>query len=205
MSDIKTTCSCSVNGHEYVDLGLQSGTLWATCNVGAIQPADYGDYFAWGETLPKDSYSWNTYKWTNDGGESFTKYTFAGDVTLSSSDDAATQNWGRRWRMPTFEEILELMSGCNWTWVNNFEGSGVSGRIGTSKKNGNKIFLPASGYRCGTGLYYDDGNGYYWSSSLYACDSRYVCSLYFDSVSIARSDRYRSSGRSVRAVVCEII
>ncbi len=108
------------NGHDYVDLGLPSGLIWATCNVGAAKPEDYGDYFAWGETEPKDDYWWSTYKWCNGDWDKLTKYctdSYYWDSSSSSSmdnktvldpeDDAAHVNWGGSWRMPTDEEWTE--------------------------------------------------------------------------------------------------
>ena len=104
------------NGHEYVDLGLPSGIKWATCNVGATTPEEYGDYFAWGETQPKDYYDWSTYKYCNGDEYSITKYctrstygTVDIKTTLELSDDAARVNWGGKWRMPTIEEQKELL------------------------------------------------------------------------------------------------
>ena len=102
--------------HEYVDLGLPSGTLWATCNIGASTPEDYGDHFAWGETAPKDYYDWFTYKWYNGSYGTLTKYntdsyygTVDNKTKLDSEDDAAYVNWGPQWRMPTVEQQKELI------------------------------------------------------------------------------------------------
>ena len=100
---------------EYVDLGLPSGTLWATRNVGATYPDDYGDYFAWGETEPKNNYDWNSYKWCNGSYTTLTKYCLNinygvhdGLTELKLEDDAAYVNWGSSWRMPTHEQQQEL-------------------------------------------------------------------------------------------------
>ena len=108
--------------HEWVDLGLPSGTLWATCNVGADNPEDYGDYFAWGETEPKVIYNWSTYKWCNGSVNTMTKYctdsgygTVDNKTELDPADDAATVNWGTSWRMPTLEQLDELLTKCTWT------------------------------------------------------------------------------------------
>lgn len=160
------------NGYAYVDLGLPSGTLWATCNVGATTPEDYGDYFAWGETQPKDTYNWSTYQYCNGDGDQLTKYCsnssygyngFTDNLTiLLPEDDAATANWGTGWHMPTKAEWEELLGNTTVTLASQ---NGVNGCL-FSASNGNSIFLPAAGYRYNG--YLDDAGsrGYYWSSSL---------------------------------------
>ena len=159
-------------GHAYVDLGLPSGTLWATTNVGADSPEEYGDYFAWGETKPKNEYSWNTYKWCNGSYDSLIKYNYnssygvVDDMTiLNLQDDAATVNWGGSWRMPTDEEWYELLnsSNCSITWANQ---SGHFGYRITSLVNGNSIFLPAAGGYYGLSQSDSSIYGSYWSSSI---------------------------------------
>jgi hypothetical protein len=157
------------NGYEWVDLGLPSGLKWATCNVGANKPEDYGDYFAWGEVEPKDYYDWSTYKWCNGSYNTQTKYctdSYYGTVddktTLELSDDAANYNWGGAWRMPTMLEWSELIDNCSWTWAD--YGHVVTG------PNGNSIFLPAAGYRNDSSLYLVGSDGYYWLSSSYGDD-----------------------------------
>ena len=196
------------NGPEYVDLGLPSGLKWATCNVGANSPEEYGDYFAWGETEPKEDYSWSTYKYCNGDRYSLTKYCtdpYYGPVdnktTLELKDDVARVNLGGKWRMPTAEEIDELIdkNNCTWTWT---ERRGVNGYKVTSKKNGNSIFLPAAGCRFYDELYDAGGNGYYWSSSLISYDSSLAYYLGFDSSDVGRGSSARCFRRSVRAV-CE--
>ncbi len=205
-----------IAGHDYVDLGLPSGTKWATCNVGATKPTEYGDYFAWGETKPKEEYSWSTYKWCENKKvddewgipNDFTKYctsskygTVDNKTVLDAEDDAATANWGSAWRMPTVEEIKELRDGCSWEWVENFNGSGVNGRLGTSKKNGATIFLPAAGTRSDTGLNLVGDYGSYWSSSLFEYYSSRAYELNFFDGYVDRDDFYRIIGKSVRAVL----
>ncbi len=193
------------NGHEYVDLGLS--VKWATCNVGATKPEEYGDYFAWGETQPTDYYDWSTYKWCNGSYKTHTKYctdsyfgTVDNKTTLEMSDDAAHANWGGSWRMPTDAELTELREQCTWTWTTQ---NGVYGYKVTSKKSGytNKsIFLPAAGYRDDSDLYDAGSLGLYWSSSL-STDSPYdACELYFDSDDVDRSSNGRCYGQSVRPV-----
>ena len=168
-----TTESSTGDDHDYVDLGLPSGTLWATCNVGADTPIDYGDYFAWGETQPKDDYSWSTYQYCNDSyGNALTKYCtnssygyngFTDNLTtLLPEDDAATANWGNDWRMPSKEEWQELRNNTTVIWTTQ---NGVRGRLFTAA-NGNSIFLAAAGFRTDDLHYYAGSFGDYWSSSL---------------------------------------
>ena len=196
--------------HEYVDLGLPSGTLWATCNVGAANPWDYGDYFAWGETTTKSSYWWDNYTYCRDGDyNKLTKYCTESDYgyngftdnkrKLEKTDDAATANWGSDWCMPTIEQFQELTGKCSWTWttLNDKKGYNVKG------PNGNSIFLPAAG-----NMYYDvpsylGSGGYYWSSSLGAYGPGSARRLLFGSSYIAPDDwDGRSFGQSVRPVRC---
>ncbi len=180
-----------------VDLGLPSGTKWANMNVGATFPEDYGDYFAWGETEPKDSYTWSTYKWCNGTSSSMTKYCAVDNKTiLDQEDDAAYVNWGRDWRMPTNEEQKELIDNCKWTWT---ALNGVNGYMVTSKINGNSIFLPAAGYILSEKLRNAGTNGYCWSSSLRTSNSSYASSLSY-STTVGYSYNYRYYGNSVRAV-----
>lgn len=141
----------SVGGYGYVDLGLPSGTLWATCNVGATTPEDYGNYYAWGETTVKETYTSDNYTYSSNS------------ATLPASADAATVVWGEGWRMPTNEEFSELVNYCYAIWTNI---NGVTGSLFTGP-NGNSIFLPAAG-RYGSGLNNDGSYGYYWSSSLHS-------------------------------------
>ena len=190
----------------YVDLGLPSGTLWATCNVGANSPEDYGDYFAWGETEPKDTYNWSTYKWCNGNYDKLTKYcgdssygTVDNKTELDLEDDAAYVNWGPAWRMPSYDQFAELINSSytttTWTTQN-----GVYGRLITSKSNGNSIFLPAAGCRGGASLGSAGSSGYYWSRTLrtsYPNNARY---LRFGSSYIYSDYSVRYYGLSVRPV-----
>jgi hypothetical protein len=192
------------NCHEYVDLGLPSGTKWATMNVGATSPEDYGDYFAWGETQPKEEYNWSTYKWCEGRYDTQTKYctkSYCGTVdnktTLELSDDAANANWGGDWRMPTEAEQDELRTECTWTWE---QKNGVNGYT-VIGPNGNSIFLPAAGYRYNSDLRHAS-SGYYWSSSLITGDSYNAYYLGFDSDRVFSSSDYpRSNGQFVRPVL----
>lgn len=203
---------------EYVDLGLPSGLKWAKCNLGASKPSDYGDYYAWGETAPKKIYNWVTYKWMKAGQSDekyITKYTiadgqteaiwydsarkFIGDnkTVLDAADDAATQQLGSPWRMPTKVDIKELKDNCIWTRI---EQDGVSG-YQVEGPNGNVIFLPAAGARKGSGLQSAGTYGNYWSSSLDTAYSYLARYLSFDSGAHDWvSYQYRYYGYSVRPV-----
>ena len=195
------------NGHEYVDLGLPSGILWAVCNLGANEPEDFGDYIAWGETTPKEIYDWKSYRYGRFFHDRYelTKYCsdsacgldgFVDDrVLLETADDAATANWGAGWRMPTIEEWEELFLNTTGEWT---DLNGVKGWRCIAS-NGNELFLPAAGY------YWNDvfnaDLGLYWSASVneefpyrawsfhFNCDSSHLC---------GSSDRNR--GQVVRAV-----
>ena len=196
------------NGHEYVDLGLPSGLKWATCNVGATTPEEYGDYFAWGETSPKTIYNWSTYKYCNGTYDTMTKYCTGSDygtvdnkTTLELTDDAARVNWGGKWRMPTKAEQDELCntSNCTWTWTTQ---NGVNGYKVTSKVNGGSIFLPAAGCRFYDDLYDAGSDASFWSSSLDTNGSYSAYHLDFGSDYVGWDYNIRYYGYSVRAV-CE--
>ena len=146
------TVSGTIGNYSYVDLGLS--VLWATYNVGASAPEEFGNYYAWAETDTKDAYSYKTYKYYNLANYEYTKYSFAVGtqttadkiVELDSADDAAAVNWGSEWRMPTKTEVRELAQNLKWQWISSFYGTNVAGFLGKSKINGNTIFLPATGY-----------------------------------------------------------
>lgn len=201
ISQVKEVSFVEPGEHDYVDLGLPSGTLWATCNVGASKPEEYGDYFAWGETEPKDHYDWSTYFDTDDNGSTFKKYNSNGGLTeLLPEDDAATTNWGNDWQMPSLEQIKELYDSGNttteWTQLN-----GVDGFKITSNSNDNSIFLPAAGFRYETGLYDAGVYAIYWARTLHPSINFYAAGLKFysnDSLSAVGSGR--NYGRSIRPV-----
>ena len=184
-SDVQAECYVKVNAvivpgsHEYVDMGFPSGTLWATTNVGADAPEEFGFYYAWGETEPKDAYNWPTYKWMTEGYSDWTginKYTFddgqkgsvwydsegnfIGDglTELLPEDDAATVNWGSEWQMPSAAQFQELLDNSD---CYSKEYNGVPGYLYTSKFNGNSIFLPFAGRYENTN--YIEGSCEYWS------------------------------------------
>ena len=192
-----------VDGHEYVDLGLPSGVKWATCNVGAFNPEEYGGYYAWGETEEKSNYEWSTYKWCKGSDSTMTKYCISGNygivdnkTILDPEDDVAHVKWGGSWRMPTEAEQDELLTNCIWEWtaLNGVEGYRATG------PNGNSIFLPAAGGRNGTDLDYSGSRGYYWSSSLSTGSPNDAWSVYFDSSNVSRDYYRRFDGHSVRPV-----
>lgn len=197
------------NGYEYVDLGLPSGTLWATCNVGAKKPTDYGFYFQWGAIVgyTKDQvgedkkFNWDNYKWSIDGSDTnFTKYTTPG-ATLELEDDAAHIHMGGDWHIPSPEQISELINNTTSEWTTP---DGVSGITFTSKKDKSKsIFIPAAGCAL-DGLI--DGSGYYgyvWSSTLNPSYHLYlVLSLAFDCYSAFLGNIFfRDDGHPVRGVI----
>ena len=191
------------NHHEYVDLGLS--VKWATCNIGANSPEEYGDYFAFGEVKPKSDYTWSNYKWCESSTYTLTKYCTESNygivdnkTVLDPEDDAAVVNWGGDWRMPTKEEQDELLEQCLWNWtsLNGVNGYNVVG------PNGNSIFLPAAGC-CYNGIRGDDAGrfGIYWSSALHEQYPEYGYALSF-----LKEEAYRYNwdpryyGRSIRPV-----
>ena len=200
--------SCAMQA---VDLGLS--VKWASCNLGAEKPENFGNYYAWGEVAPKVEYTWSTYKYAKDSLP--TKYcsdstygynSFTDSITtLTLEDDAAHVNWGDNWRMPTYDEWGELHNECTWTWTVQNE---VNGYQVTSKKNGNSIFLPAAGYRIGSDTI-DAGeevegnrrySGRYWSSFVRESDPDYAWYFYFGEKGQGRSIYSRRHGFSVRPV-----
>ncbi|MBO4549487.1 MAG: hypothetical protein J5733_02045 [Bacteroidaceae bacterium] len=204
-------------GYEYVDLDLPSGTLWATCNVGASSPENHGDYFAWGETETKELFDWSTYKLLNEEETSWTqinKYTIADSQTegcwyngtsfigdnrtrLLPADDAATANWGSQWKMPSKAQFEELINSdyttTEWTTLKGVEGYKI-----TSKNNNKSIFLPAAGEYYGS--YLDESLGAYWSSELSSDHTNRATYLSFKSNNIYLTSFNRTLGHSIRPV-----
>lgn len=173
-------------GYEYVDLGLS--VKWATCNVGASSPVEYGDYFAWGETSSKEKY------------EEINCKTYCkpiNDISGNAQYDVAKAKWGGDWRMPTEEEMSELLNECEWTWElkDGVKGCKVTG------PNGNSIFLPAAGSRNGTTLSNVGTSGSYWSSTHGEYENYDASYLYFVSRVHYNSYNLRDNGQSVRPVV----
>lgn len=203
---VEQTGNGSYNGHEYVDLGLPSGTLWATCNVGANNPEDYGNYYAWGETSTKPIYSWDNYRYCKGKNVLFTKYCnvsrlgnngFTDDlVILQPGDDAATVNWGRDWRMPTKDDFWELFNNTRYIWMTK---NGVCGMLFYAS-NGNAIFLPAAGIGYDKGIGSPGEVGSYWTSLLDTGFTSMSWHLQFDSKDIGTWWTERKYGLSVRPV-----
>ena len=193
------------NGFDYVDLNLPSGTKWATMNVGASKPSDYGLYFQWGDTsgytagqVGKDKqFNWDDYKFSINGSSSnFTNYNTAGE-SLELADDAANANMGGTWHMPTPTQIQELINETTITWTQQDK---VYGTLFTSK-NGKSIFIPAAGDAWRGSLSSSGGYGGVWSSVLSADNVRYGQYLYFYSDDAILGNDDRSSGFSVRGVI----
>jgi len=182
-----------VGGGEAIDLGLPSGTLWSSCNIGASSPEGVGNYYAWGETEVKDVYDWS--KYIHCDGSKETCHDLGSDIG-GTEYDVAHMKWGDDWRMPTFDEFQELIDNCDYEWITY---QGVQGGKFTGP-NGNSIFLPAAGVRTESGLEEVGSNGYYWSSMhfvplsgsnhLYLSSSVYFCDDWL----------YRCYGQCVRPV-----
>lgn len=195
-----------IDGYAYVDLGLPSGTLWATCNVGANVPEEYGDYYAWGETSTKETFDWSNYSWCNGSRTTLTKYcsdSNCGDngytdtlTTLEPSDDVATVIWGNNWRMPTDDELAELVNGCQYTFMTQ---NGVKGYLAIGP-NGNSIFIPAAGHISENGLINATYNCNLWSSTLYVAYPHAARTAFFTSYGSSSSSIYRNCGAPIRPV-----
>ena len=198
--------------HEWVDLGLPSGTLWATCNIGANSPEESGDFFAWGETEPRTGFNWTVYEHCNGSENTLKKYCaqsdwgndgFTDDLTeLLPEDDAATVLWGSNWQMPSLEQVQELCT-CSsiGTSIN-----GVSGRKIFSKIDPQNvwIFLPNTGWRQGRN-YNDRSYGYYWGRTLYSSNSNYATGIYSNNSYVgtdngSNNPNKRCYGRPIRPV-----
>ena len=176
-----------INGHEYVDLGLPSGLKWATCNVGASSPEEYGDYYAWGEVETKSSYTVEN---------SVTYGKSISDISGNPSYDVARKKWGSSWRLPTMDEFEELQYKCKWKRIT--QGSKECYKV--IGPNGNSIFLSAAGFCCGSKLYNAGKFGYYWSSSPHESYDNYAYYSYFLSSYFGGKSIYSYYGQSVRPV-----
>ena len=225
-----------INGHAYVDMGevtiggVTKHLKWATCNIGADEPWDYGDYYSWGAITTQTSYDWAHYPFMEAGYSAdthITKYTiddgwkgiwydineeFSGDGKTTFADydyvdDAARQLWGGIWRIPTAEEWTELhdTEKYSWEWKTNYNGSGKNGMLvirkaGTGSCSGNSIFLPAAGHWNDSNVYYVGNSCTYWSSSLYGEDSPYAWCLSLNSIFFFDEFHFRCFGLSLRPV-----
>ena len=190
----------AADGVEAVDLGLS--VKWANMNVGAKKASGFGTYFAWGETKSKDYYSWNTYAWSKGDSQFLTKYSNTDRRSqLAPVDDAAHVNLGGGWRMPTVDEFEELINNCTWEWTTL---DGVNGYNVTSKKTGNSIFMPITGFRYYADTQFRSIMGVYWTSSLYTGNPNKAWCLEFNfsdiKVHYGNLSSNRFSGRCIRAV-----
>ena len=211
-SGVKAECKVTVKDHDFVDLGLPSGTLWAAYNVGANAPQERGDHFAWGETAPKQDYNWTTYCYSGDTQNTLTKYctnseygTLDNKTELLPEDDAATANWGDKWQMPSILQLEELLDTINNTQIETVEVEGVRCRKITSRRNGNSIYIPAAGSRFPNrdDFYNDNITGYYWSRTLHTDEpynARHYIFTYNSKRNWTSSSYYRYAGFTVRAV-----
>ena len=181
-----TVAENTINGHEYVDLGLS--VKWATCNVGASKPEEYGNHYAWGETSTKSNYSSSN---SITSGKNFS------DIGGDPQYDVARKQWGSSWRLPSMAEFEELCQNCTWTLTTQ---NGIKGYKVTSKKNGNSIFLPAAGWRIGSSLNFQGTGGFYWSSTPHGSFSCSAYDLIFSSGCHYTGWGSRLSGQSVRPV-----
>lgn len=187
----RTDIGTNAHGYSYVDLGLTSGTLWATMNVGATSETDYGSYFQWGDTEDKRNAdcSWSSYKYCNGSDTTLTKYctvsecgTVDNKITLDLDDDAARVNMGGDWRIPSPALLEELVEETTNEWVTNYNGTKINGRKFTSKKDTSKyIFIPAGGERYDSTVNLPSAYGPVWASSLRISDPRGACCLFVDS------------------------
>ena len=172
-------------GHEYVDLGLPSGTKWATMNVGASSETDYGNYYQYGKGAAQYA--------TTSGDSNYS----GTEDPLYSSADTAVQVWGGQWHMPTKAQIQELIDNTTYKWVTNYKNSGIGFKF--TAKNGAVLFLPAAGIWYNGSLRNVGVNGYYWGSS--PSGSLGACYVYFKDDSKEVSSSYRENGFPVRPVI----
>ena len=199
--------SCPDNNHPHmIDLGLPSGTMWACCNVDATAPEKFGGHYAWGETNEKADYRAESYQYCtgqdNNGDGRYDEepqFQHIGDDIAGSEYDVAHVKWGKSWRMPTLDQIIELVDKCSWKWTSQNDVNGIA----VSGKNGGSIFLPAADCRRNDIPTHEDLCGYYWSSTLINFDEYDANYLIFDSQSWAYrhyARTYRYFGYSVRPV-----
>ena len=178
--------SGSIRGYKYIDLGLPSGLKWAVCNVGASSPEDYGDYYAWGETETKSTYTSDNCSTCN---------LQMNDISGNSQYDVARKKWGSTWRIPTKSELEEIEDECTWTWTTQGDRNGYK----VTGPNGNSIFLPATGYFNGSSLYNVGERGDYWSSTPFD-NGGYASIFNFNSSGSYQNWDNRYYGLTVRPV-----
>jgi hypothetical protein len=189
-----------------VNLGLS--VFWATCNIGANDPGEYGDFFAWGELEPKAEYTWENYKFRKEGNTDqtlvVTKYNsieshgaIDSKTSLEPEDDVAHVRLGDKWRIPTAAEFKELIDSCDWTWTNR---KGVMGYKVKSRVNGKSIFLPSTGYYYQEGLHGEEYGGYYWMSTTHGSTSSKAQRLFFTPKVQNVGLYYRCLGQPIRPV-----
>ena len=213
---LKNKTTTSTQDTDYVDLGLPSGLLWATCNIGAEEPTDYGDYFMWGSTKPDTDKSCNwahapfnngSYDCDEDYFESI-KNKVCPNGILAPEYDAATVILGDDWRLPTADEIKELIDNTNHEWVENYQGSRIKGMVFTPavftpmgfEANGNELFIPASWYRGGPGFNIGGSAAYLWGSSLDTSSPYCASGLHFNDSSCNMRKLIRYYGLCLRGV-----
>lgn len=190
-------------GHTWIDLGLPSGVKWAATNIGADQPQDEGDYYAWGEKTLKTDFRWATYS-HGTGQNSLTKYSKSDELlSLDATDDIVVSSWGGTWRMPTKEEWGELQEHCVWTWTDDYNKTGAAGYVVRSKSGDDSLFLPAAGCRYANRINEKGVHGYYWSSTLFNSSSYWGSAYQLQFIrAFVKSDwnHTRYYGSSVRGV-----
>lgn len=193
----------SSDGHDYIDLGLPSGTFWASCNVGASSVAGNGEYYQWAETATDTYYGWSTYKYCNGSQKTLTKYcdtpsygTVDNIMELELSDDVAHEKWGSSWRIPSYAMFEELKNECSWCWLNS---NGQTGMIVVGP-NGRSIFLPAAGYREQSNKLKIGEQGRYQTANVRAGNPSAMWYLSVDDKDVVLSYFDRCCGYSVRPV-----
>ena len=188
--------TCPDDHHPHlIDLGLPSGTLWSCCNVGANKPEEYGGYYAWGETEEKTNYGWKNYIY---GDSEWELCYYIGDDIAATDYDVAYVKWGRRWMMPSSNQLKELINNCTTTW---FKLNDVYGCKLISNINCVSIFLPLPGFYT-TSLYVVDKCGYYWSSTQVTSNRNRAYNIGLSPSEANFSDSERICGQSVRPVSC---
>lgn len=184
----------TVNGFEYVDLGLPSGTKWAASNIGAKAPESAGSYFAWGEISESNYYTEAECETCNLSVADLTKHEIIKSLRLTANYDAATYNMGIGWQTPTKQQYEELKTNCTWMWQDKPSGYKIVA------KNGKSIFLPTTGYMSNEGNLNYANQGFYWTSEVESGSSKNAIGMGFSSNEYNIKSYYRDGGRCIRAV-----